>query len=182
MSLNVIKYAMPSGIPGAPSRIGGGVIFDSESVVLSADAPLGAYGLFGQIDDASGDFRALDAGDAAVYGLLVRPFPTNATTAANFFGGVPLGTQAVPPQTGGMGAAMRAGYMTVKLQANNAGVVPAVVKNQPVYACIQNPPAGGFVGGVTTADGGNTIAVNAVFNGPADADGNVEIQFNIVKG
>lgn len=175
MGLNVIKYAMPSGIPGAPSRVGGGVPLDIESVILATVAPFSAFGLFGQIN-ATGEFRVLTVGDTETYGLLTRPFPANATTASSFFGSIPLGTAAVPPQNGGEGACMRNGYMTVKLQANNAGVLTASAKNGIVYGCIQNPGADGVVGGATAAaDGGNTIATKWRFMGPADADGNVEI-------
>ena len=172
---NAMTYRMPAGIPGAISRAGGGVVMDVEPVALSSASPLAAYGLFGQLDN-SGDFRALAAGDAAVYGLLSRPFPANDTTATGFFGQDKLGTPAVPPQNGGDGGVLRSGYMTVALEPNNAGVTAAVVKGGVVYACIQNPNAVGHVGGVQgAADGGNTIATKWIFMGPADANGNVEI-------
>lgn len=176
MSANVYKYNMPSGIPGAISRAGGGVVLDVEPVSLSSAAPLPYYGLAGQID-TDGNFRAMDAADSNIYGFLSRPFPFNATTASAYFGSSPLGTQAVPPQNGGEGAAMRAGYMTVKLYG-----ATAAVKNGIVYVRVDNEDADHPLGGAEAADdGSNTIAVNAVFQGPADENGNVEISFNVSK-
>ena len=65
--------------------------------------------------------------------------------------------------------------------ANRSGVTTTPVKNGAVYACIQNPVTGGVVGGVLgAADGGNTIApANSYFTGPQDANGNVEVAFQI---
>lgn len=176
MSANVYKYHMPSGIPGAISRVGGGVVLDVEGVSLSKTEPLPFYGLAGQID-ADGNFRAMEAGDANIYGFLSRPFPFNATTASNFFGASPLGTPAVPPQTGGEGAVLRAGYMTVKLYG-----ATLAAKNGIVYVRVDNEDADHPLGGCEAADdGANTIAVNAIFSGPADENGNTEISFNISK-
>lgn len=179
---NIIKYNMASGIPGVISRTGGGVVMDVEPCALSAASPIALYGLAGIYNAADGAFRALAVGDAVISGFLSRPFPQNATSATGFFGSTVLGAAGVPPQAGGEGANMRAGYMTVLLQGNNAGVVTAAAKGGQVYVCIQNPPAGGSVGGVTAAaDGGNTIAINATFSGPADDSGNVEISLNVSK-
>lgn len=180
--MNAYTYKMPAGIPGALSRVGGGVILDVEPAALSSAAPLPFFGLAGIYNLADGLFRALTAADAVISGFLSRPFPQNAQTTTGFFGSVALGAGSVPPQAGGEGAIMRAGYMTVQLQPNNAGVYTAVQKGMPVYVCIQNPNAAGQVGGVQgAADGGNTIAVNAAFTGPADANNNVEISFNVSK-
>lgn len=178
---NAYLYAMPSGIPGAINRIGGNSQTDIETVIQDPNNVFPAYGLFGQIDATSGLFRTLADTDAVVYGPIVRPFPTQALSASGYSGAVPLGTGAVPPPKGNV-ACMKAGYMTVLLQGNNAGVVTAAVKNGRVYVCIQNPPAGGNVGGVTAAaDGGNTIElpVGTYFMGPADSAGNIEIGYNI---
>ena len=176
MGLNVIKYNMPSGIPGAISRAGGGVVLDVEPVSLSSAAPLPYYGLAGQID-ADGNFRAMDSADTNIYGFLSRPFPQNATATSGYFGSTPQGTPAVPPQNGGEGAAMRAGYMTVKLYG-----ATAAAKNGIVYVRVDNEDADHPLGGCEAADdGANTIAVNAIFQGPADDSGNVEISVNITK-
>ena len=176
----VFTYSMPAGIPGAVNRFGNAPT-DIEAQVMDPTNPLPAYGLFGQIDATSQDFRKLAAGDTTVYGILVRPYPTQATSASGFSGAVPLGTPAVPPQVVAAIDVLKQGYITVALQANNAGVTTQPVKNGPVYACIQNPPGGGNVGGILgAADGGNTIQItNAYFTGTADANGNVEVAYNI---
>lgn len=175
----VFTYQMPFGIPGAVNRIGNGAPTDIEAQIMDSTNPVQAYGLFGQIDATSQDFRRLAAGDTAVYGLLVRPYPSQAKTAAGFSGAVPLGTQTVPPTSGGIDV-QKMGYMTVLLQPSNAGVYPTIVKNGIVYACIQNPNVVGFTGGIMgTTDGGNAIATNAYFTGPPDANNNVEIAWNI---
>lgn len=167
---NTYKYNMPSGIPGAISRVGGGVVLDVEPVSLSPDAPLPFYGLAGQVE-ADGDFRAMDAADTDIYGFLSRPFPQNATSASGYMGSVALGTPAVPPQTGGEGAVLRAGYMTVKLYGADAAV-----KNGVVYVQVDNEDADHPLGGVHAADdGANRIATKWIFQGPADENGNVEI-------
>lgn len=170
MTANVFKYAMPSGIPGVISRSGGGVVMDVEPVSLSSALPLPFYGLFGQID-ASGNFRAMDPADATVYGLLSRPFPQNQQTTTGFFGSSPLGTPAVPPQTGGEGAVMRSGYMTIKLY----GAV-AAAKGGIVYAQVDAIDADHPKGSIWASDDGvNRIATKWIFQGVADENGNVEI-------
>jgi hypothetical protein len=176
---NAYKYNMPSGVPGAPNRVGGNGVMDIEAVILDSANALGAFGLFGILDSVTGLFRKLTNTDTTVYGLLVRAFPLSQLTTSNYSGAVAIGT-AVPP-TSGTAPVMRSGYMTVKLQPSNAGVYPAIVKGAPVYACIQNPNAAGFVGGVMgTTDGGNAVAVsNCIFMGPPDADNNIEIAYNI---
>jgi hypothetical protein len=175
----VFTYQMPFGFPGRLNRVGGGGKMDVEAQAMDPTNPVPAYGLAGQIDAVTGDFRFMEAGDTTIYGFLVAPFPTQPLAASGFSGAVPLGAPGVPP-TSGVIDVMKSGYMTVVLEPNNAGVVTAPVKNGVVYICIQNPNAVGHVGGVQgAADGGNTIAINAYFTGPPDANNNVEIAFSI---
>lgn len=181
MTSNAYQYAMPAGIPGVANRLGGRMP-EIEAQVMDPTNPLPFFGIAGQIDVATSFFRKMAAGDATIYGFLVRPYPTQPSTATGISGSVALGTPAVPPQNQGTVDVMKSGRMTVLLQANNAGVVTNPVKNGVIYICIQNPPAGGVVGGVLgAADGGNTIALPAgsYFMGGPDASGNVEIAFNI---
>jgi hypothetical protein len=175
----VFTYQMPFGFPGRVNRVGGGGKLDIEAQAMDPNNPVTAYGVAGMIDAISGDFRAIASTDSAIYGFLVAPYPTQPVAAAGYSGSVALGSPGVPP-TSGVIDVMKSGYMTGLLQGNNAGVVTPAVKNGVVYICIQNPPAGGVVGGITAAaDGGNTIAINAYFTGPADANENVEIAFSI---
>lgn len=182
MTGNAFTYSMPAGIPGVANRLGGRMP-EIEAQIMDPNHPLPFYGLFGQIDSTTQLFRALTSADTAAYGVLVRPYPTQpAQAASGVSGSVALGTPGVPPQNQSAIDVMKSGRMTVLLQGNNAGVVTPAVKGQLVYVCIQNPPSGGSVGGITAAaDGGNTIALPATsyFMGAADANGNVEIAFDI---
>lgn len=162
---NAILYRMASGIPGDISRQSQATV---EAQIPNSVLPFPGYGLFGKI--AAGKFVPIAGGDtaAAVYGLLVRPYPTTGGA-----GSEPLGT-ATPPTTG-VADVMRRGYMTVK---NNAGT-PAI--GGQVYVRVATPAAGKPIGGIeAAADGANTIAVTgATFMNAGDANGNVEIAYNI---
>lgn len=153
-------YRMPSGIPGDVSR-------KSHSTIEShhMQTPVTAFGLFVKMD-TSGNLAALVSADtaASVYGLLVRSYPT--TSATNELGA------AAPVK--GINDVMVRGYMTVKCNAGTAkkgGVV-----HVRVGAATTAKPLGGIE---AVADGANTIAVNARFMHEADAQGNVEIAYNI---
>lgn len=156
---------MPYGIPGDSTRPSQSTI---ESQVFNSALAFPGYGLPGKI--VSNKFVPIASGDAAsaIYGFLVRPFPI---TGAN--GSDPLGTS-VPPTTG-VADVMRRGYISVK---NNAGT-PAI--NGAVYVRVANAAAGKPIGGIeAVADSTNTVVIsNCIFTGPADANGNVEIAFNI---
>lgn len=160
---NAILYRMPSGIPGDVSRREQATI---ESAPFDSNAAFSAYGLFGKI--ASGKVQPIGAGDAAtaVYGLLVRPYPTNSAQE-------PVGT-ATPPTTG-HGNVLRRGYATVVC---NSGT-PAL--NSQVYVRVANPSGAKVIGGIEAAsDTTNTIAIaNCTFMNAGDASGNVEIAYNI---
>jgi hypothetical protein len=160
---NAILFRMPSGIPGDISRQSQATV---EPGVLNSASPFPGYGLFGKV--SSGKFVPVGAGDTAavVYGLLVRPYPTVSSQD-------PLGTS-TPPTTG-MADILRRGYMTVK---NNAGT-PAL--GSQVYVRVATAGAGKPIGGIeAAADSTNTIAITgATFMNAGDANGNVEIAFNI---
>lgn len=166
--MNAFVSRMPAGIPGTISR--GALYSTVETAVITpsgqANAPT-SYGVGTLIDAATGQLRLPAAGDAAITGVLVRPFPTNNSQD-------PLGTS-TPPAKGPVDRLKR-GYVSVLLSGATQSV-----KDGAVYCRIQNPAAGKFVGGFeAAADGGNTVAVpGAYFTGPPDASGNVEIAFNI---
>lgn len=153
-------YRMPSGIPGDVSR-------KSHSTIESHNmaTPVAAFGLFVKMD-ALGNLAPLASADtaASVYGLLVRSYPT--TSATNDLGA------AAPVK--GINDVMVRGYMTVKCNAGTAK------KGGVVHVRIAAAAAGKPIGGVeAVADAANTIAVNARFMHDADAQGNVEIAYNI---
>ena len=158
---NVFLYRMPSGIPGAISH-------QSQCTVEAhmTDGQFSGYGVFGKFSPANGKFVPLEAADTAVYGLIVRAYPTQ--SAINTFG-------SDIPQTGVVQDVLRRGYMTVKCNAGNAKAA------QPVHVRIGAPTQTKLLGGIeAVADGANTIELkNAIFMHDADAQGNVEISFNV---
>lgn len=160
-----ILYRMPYGIPGDVTRAAQATI---ETQILNSALPFAGFGLFGKI--ASGKFVPVTTGDAAsaVYGLLVRPYPTQGANASD-----PLGTSV--PKTTGAADVFRRGYANVKVNAGTAAV------GGTVYIRVAAAAAGKPIGGIeAVADGGNTIAVtNCTFMGDADASGNVEIGYKI---
>lgn len=158
-------YRMPFGIPGDVTRQSQAKI---ETQILDSTAPFSAYGLPGKI--SNGKFVPFAGAEAAtaMYGFLVRPYPTQGANASD-----PLGTAV--PKTSGPCDILKSGYINVK---NNAGT-PAL--NGTVYIRIAAAAAGKPIGGIeAAADSTNTIAIaGAYFTGAADADGNVEVAFNI---
>jgi len=158
-------YRMGNGVPGDVTRQSQSTI---ESGVFNPAAAFPAYGRFGK--NVAGKFVPVGAGDTAalVYGILVRPYPITGANASD-----PLDT-AVPP-TSGIADVLRRGYINVK---NNAGT-PA--QGGLVYIRVAAAAAGKPIGGIeAAADGANTIvATGAIFMGAADANGNVEIAYNI---
>lgn len=158
-------YSMPLGIPGSVSRVEHAVV---ESMPYDTTATFSGYGLPAKL--SSGKVVPMGAGSVATdcIGILVRPMPGHAVSASD-----PLGTYT--PPTSGMGDVLRRGYITVK---NNAGT-PA--KGGQVYVRVANASAGKPIGGFEAAsDSTNTVApANLVFEGSADASGNVEISFKM---
>ena len=158
---NSILYRMPSGIPGDVSRKSHSTI--EAHIVKTAIA---AFGVFGKL--TANGFAPLAAGDTAssVYGLLVRSYPTQSATN---------GMGAAVPQTGIMHDVLRRGYMTVRCNAGTVAVAGKVYVR--IDAGTELKPIGGIE---AVADGANTIELtNAMFMHEADAQGNVEISYNI---
>ncbi|HWI02385.1 MAG TPA: hypothetical protein VNT52_00905 [Acidimicrobiales bacterium] len=151
---NALLYRMASGFPGDISRKTGAVV---ETVTLDTAKPFAGYGLPGK--KVAGKLVPVEAGDAGavVTHFIARPYPTQADFA-----------------TAKIGDGMRSGYMTVK---NNAG---APAEDGAVYVRIANGTASQPIGGIEAAAHADTVAIpGAVFMSAADADGNVEIRFNV---
>jgi hypothetical protein len=163
--MSMFLYRMPSGIPGALTRAGAPCVVEP-NIILGTNPPL-LYGIPVAVDPSTGKIRPIGAGDtiANVYGILVRPFPTQSA-------GVAMGA-AVPP-TSGMCDVLKAGYINVKV---NASAVP--VKNGAVY--IRTVANGGntIIGGIeAAADSTNTfVLTGAYFTGATDANGNGEVAY-----
>jgi hypothetical protein len=108
---------------------------------------------------------------AAIYGFGVRPYPIQQTT-----GGLSSAFGSIVPPTNQPLDVMRSGYMIVKLQ----GAAPAF-KGSPVQVCTV-AGTGYLVGGVSVDTVSGTFVQldgKSSFNGPADANGLVEMAFNI---
>lgn len=158
-------YRMPAGIPGSVTRAEHAKV---EAQVLNGSLPFAAYGMFGKI--VSGAFVPVASGDAAsvVVGILVRPYPTNSGQD---------GLGAAVPATTGVASVLRSGYCNAYLKLGTAA------KRTQVHVVVT---AGGtvVVGDLVTttapAGGGTAVAVpGAYFTGAADANGNVEIEYNL---
>lgn len=156
-------YRMPAGIPGDVTRPSNSTI---EPAVLDANKAFAAFGVPGKI--VAEKFVPVEAGDdaAAIYGILVRPYPTTASQDG-------LGVST--PAKAGIGDVLRRGYMSVLLRAGTSA------KGGAVHIRIGAPTPEKPLGGIeATADGANTIVLpSATFMGVADASGNVEISYKI---
>lgn len=162
---NTILFRMSAGIAGAISRPHDLTV---EPHVLDSTKPFPAYGLGGKI--TAGKFVPVEDGDTAdvLAGIFVRPYPTASQ---------PDKIRQVGTGYNFAGDNLKRGYVTV----NIGGDASAVDLNSPVYMRVSSPvdtsPLGAFL---AVADGANTVQItNAYFNGPGDADGNIELAYNI---
>jgi len=170
---SVFMYRMPAGIPGEVTRFQT-VGTTIAAQVQNAATPFTAFGIVGTID-ANGA-RPILATDTALpatpIGIAVRPNPTSDNTAANP-GVVPFGPGAPMPR--GIIDLLFRGYVNMKL--NGAA---AATKGGAVYVYYGASTGNHVQGGIEAASGANLWALpGAFFTGPADAQGNTEIQFNI---
>lgn len=171
MSGTAILYRMPAGIAGVVSRPDQSTM---EAVTITPYGTTGAPPAFGLgciIDATTGQLRVLASGDSTCYGFLAKPFPAIGGNDAASQG---LG-QAVPPAAGNVAVLVR-GYMTVKL----AGAT-AAVKGAAVYVWKAATSGANINSQVVAADPTTNgfVLPRTYFMGPADANGNVEIGFNI---
>ncbi len=158
---NAFLYRMPSGIAGDVSRKS-----HSTTEAHMTSGNFGAFGIFGKIDPSKGHFVPLETAEDQIYGLIVRSYPTQ--SAQNSLG-------KALPQMGIIHDVLRRGYMTVKCNAGNAKKANKVFIR--VATATELKPMGGIE---AAADGTNTVELkSAMFMHDADAQGNVEISFNI---
>lgn len=171
-----IKFRMNAGFPGDPNR---SHPFSIEPVMNDdvGGAPVSAFGQFCVIDANGNAVRKIGAADQSdavslmAWGVAVRPFPTSPGTAF-----ASLDTQGFG--TGGPAASTvmdvgRWGYFMAVL--NDPTQTPK--KGDPVFVWCAASAGNQVQGGITTTfSAGNTVKLaNAVFNGPGDAAGNVEV-------
>jgi len=170
-------YRAGAGFPGAVTRQENSII---EPFVINASTPPLLYGIAMIVDTTTGiarPYAAADTGITTPYGVLVRPFPTSQATATNF-GNTPLGGAGVPP-TSGPADLLVSGYINVQIPVGST----APVKNGAVFVWAAATSGLHIQGGFeTAASGGNTAALSVAlchFNGPPDANGILELVFNI---
>ncbi len=167
--MTAFQYRMPAGIPGDISRDHAQATV--EPGLFDASAPFSAYGLPAKL--VSGKYQPFSGSEAAsaLAALLVRPFPTSSPVSSGGLGA------ATPPQDGKtVGDFLKRGYMAVQL---NGGAT--VAKGGQAYIRVAAAAAGKPIGGIEgAADSTNTVApTGLVFMGPADANGIVEVAYNI---
>jgi hypothetical protein len=167
--MTAFQFRMPAGIPGEITRSGLSVV---EPNVIDANTPPTAFGVFVKL--ATGKIQPCAvAGDVAagvVYGLIVRPYPTQQNSTSPAFGG---GTPSLTDSC----SILRAGYMNVKLARGTAvkggGVAMRTTAGSHAVGDIED------LTNVGAGDTDCTLVAGATFMGSADANGNVEIAFNI---
>ena len=155
---NVITYRMDAGHPGAVTRTAGSVM--EPGIVGASDVPLG-----GPVKIFNGLFVPLEDGDSAadMYGVMVRSFPSQGGTGTLIPGVISAGAAA---------DVLRSGYMAVKLEAGTSA------KGDTVYVRTA-PDTGKDVGDIEAGTATGNVAIPAQFMGEADANGVVEISYNI---
>jgi len=170
---SVFTFRMPAGIPGECSRFNVvGTTINAEN--QNASTPFTAFGQVGTLD-ANGA-RPIAGTDTALPAtpvvISVRPFPTSDVTVA-LPGVVPFGPGTPSPK--GIIDCMQRGFITMKL--NGAA---AAAKGGAVYVWYGATGGGHVQAGIEAATGASAYVIpNCYFTGPADANGNVEIQFRI---
>jgi hypothetical protein len=166
-------YRMGAGFPGDVTRSHPASI---EPCLNNPTTPLLRYGYFGLI--TNGDLRPIASGDqsdtedAVAYGVTVRPFPQQASVGDSAFGGAAFGA-GVPPANAAIDM-LRSGYIIVKVNGSP-------VKGDPVFvwaaADTGNHVLGQPEAAFTTV---KTVKIaGATYNGSPDANGYVEIAFNV---
>jgi hypothetical protein len=179
---DAITFHMRAGFAGTVTRSHPVAI---EPVLNSVNAPTRLIGDAVIIDasDTNKGLRSLVAGDSgltAVYGIVVRPFPTQSPTTPQNFGGTGALGAAQTPQPGAMDVC-RMGYILVQVNVGETTPVKGGIVYVRVAATSGNHVQGNYE---TTASGGNNIALTsagsiATYQGGVDANNMAEIAFNI---
>lgn len=165
----IITTSMPLGSPGDLTRDVRECTV--EAYYNSTTVPVLGFGLPVKLGAQAMSATGIVAADvgASILGFSVREYPSYpGGNMANLAAGAGI------PMAGAIGI-LKKGYIAVKC---NFGTP---VKEGIVYVRIAAPAGAKVIGGIeATSDGANTIVVpNAQFMGPADADGNAEIRYNV---
>lgn len=166
-----ITYRMGAGYPGDVNRTHPATI---EPVLFDLDAPPTTFGNAVLVDPTTQGVRPIVAGDVAltaVYGVLVRPFPTQQIT-----GGMTAAFGSGGPGVATSGDVLKSGYIMVKVNG-------ATVKGQAAHiwavASAGAHVQGGWEAAATAASTIDLAGANFYYNGVPDANGYVELAFNV---
>jgi hypothetical protein len=171
-----LPFRMSAGFAGDVTRAHPSAVIEPNR--QSPTNPVLGFGFACIVDPATASVRQVAAGDSAltaIYGILVRFYPGQASPPPNApFAQQPLGWPVVPPANQ-VCDVMRAGYIIVP-------VVGTPLKGNPVFIWVAASGGGHTQGGFeAAATAGSTIDLgnNSTFNSSPDAYGNTEIAFNI---
>lgn len=159
-------YRMGAGFPGDVNKAVGSRI---EPCKMDTTDPVDLYGHGCTVNTSANSVRKFKAADTSLvklYGVVVRPYPTQQTT-----GGMSASMGVGAPPTSGVVDVIREGSIIVK-------VVGTPTKDGAAYLWVAASTGSHVQGSFeTSASSGNTILLsNARFNGPPDADGYAELQ------
>ncbi|EMA4781349.1 MULTISPECIES: structural cement protein Gp24 [Providencia] len=167
MAGNAYLTRMPIGIVGGITRPRESTV---EAVTLDNKKPFLGYGLVGKYD--SDKFVPLQEGDTAdkVKGILVRPYPITSLTDLAHLG---ITANQVADN-------LKRGYICVKATGGNA---LNAKKGDPVFIRVaggtEASPIGSFVLKADATAENTPQLPNAEIMGPGEADGRIEIAYNI---
>lgn len=169
-------FRMGAGSPGTVNRTHPASI---EPALNDASNPAAFFGQGVIVNTSANSVRAVLTSDtttpATIWGVTVRPFPFQQQTASNY-GATTLGGEA--PLTNAAIDVLRSGYILVTL--GNFAAANATKGGQAYIWFAAS--TGLHVQGTweAAASGGNTALITgALFNGPADSAGVVELGFNV---
>lgn len=167
-------YRMPAGFPGDVNRAHPASV---EPNVNDPTNPVTAFGVPVVANGSANTVRTMistDTAVTAVYGFAVRSFPYQQSTTSSAYGGIGFGAGAVP--AGQPLDVLRAGYIMSSLNTGTA------TKGGAVFVWVAATSGVHIQGGLEIASSaGNTASLDPTkyqFNGPADANGVVEVSVN----
>lgn len=170
-------FRMGAGFPGDVNR--GHPASILPKIIDTSIGPVPLYGQAGVLVGATGGIRQFAAGDTALtdaFGVVVRPYPIQQGTTANFSGAVGYGA-GTPPSQQPLDM-IRAGYVMVSVPLGQVTVPGA-----QVFVWCAASSGGHIQGGFeNVASGGNTAALALPkwqWNSPPDANGVAEISITL---
>jgi hypothetical protein len=167
-----IKFRMGAGFPGSITRVERAVV---EANLPDATTPPLQYGYALILNASGGGVRQMTAGDTgtiAAFGVLVRDYPVQGAPSSAFGSPSTLGS-ATPPTTQTL-SVMRSGYILVKVNGTTQKGGTAFV-----WTAASSAPHVQGQWEATTPGGSGCTVSNATFNGVPDANGFVELAFNL---